>query len=69
MAVEMNCKNCKHHMYLYKWDYSMGGCIHSTCDGFACTALADEGEIIHMVGNDEDTGYCEMWRKKDGDTD
>ena len=58
------CSNCRHKMKLTKFDYSQGGCKHTEYEGFACTAFASEGEIIHMVGMNPDTGMCEMFGEK-----
>ena len=52
-------------MTLTKFDYSQGGCIHTDYEGFACTAFASEGEIIHMVGMNPDEGHCEMFMEKE----
>ncbi len=58
------CSNCKHKMTLTKYDYSHGGCEHTEYEGFACTAFASEGDIIHMVGSNPDKGSCEMFMEK-----
>ena len=58
------CNTCKRKMKLVKLDYSQGGCIHTDYKGFACLALAYEGEVAHMVGIDG-TGICEMYSPKE----
>ena len=58
------CNNCRLKMRLEKSDYSQGGCIHTDYDGYACLAFANEGVVCHMVGNNPDTGICEMFTAK-----
>ena len=55
------CDTCNKKMKLIKLDYSQGGCIHTDYDGFACLALASDGEVDHMVGLDSSVGRCEMY--------
>lgn len=57
------CKNCKCHAELRRWDYSKlpGEFPKSTYDGFACAAFLFEGEVIHMIGLDDETEICEMF--------
>lgn len=59
------CNTCKRKMRLVKFDYSQGGCIHTDYDGYACLALAYEGEVVHMVGEDPATGMCEMYAQRE----
>lgn len=59
-----NCLSCRNRMKLVKFDYSGRGCEHSDYDGYACTAFAFEGEIVHMVGCDEKKCMCEMYAPK-----
>lgn len=63
------CNNCRYKLELVKYDYSNGGCQHSGYAGFACMAFASEGIVIHMVGSNLETKYCECWmpRKEDGE--
>ena len=58
------CANCKFNLELVKFDYSKGGCIHSTYEGYACLAFADEGQVVHMVGVRPETAMCEMFAEK-----
>lgn len=59
------CETCIFRKDLVKWDYSQGGCVHTKYDGFACLALASEGNVIHMVGIDQhENDGCEMWIAK-----
>lgn len=58
------CNTCKRKMKLVKLDYSKGGCIHTNYEGFACLALAYEGEVAHMVGIDG-SGICEMYSPRE----
>lgn len=55
------CNTCRLKKKLIKLDYSQGGCIHTDYEGFACLALAFEGEVAHMVGGDPELGKCEMY--------
>ena len=55
------CNTCKLKKKLIKFDYSQGGCIHTDCEGFACLALAFEGVVVHMVGDNPETEMCEMY--------
>ena len=55
------CATCNKMLRLVKLDYSHGGCIHTDYEGFACLALACDGEVDHMVGLDPATGMCEMY--------
>ena len=55
------CNTCELKKKLVKLDYSQGGCIHTDYEGFACLALAFEGEVAHMVGDNPETGMCEMY--------
>ena len=58
------CANCKFNLELVKFDYSKGGCIHSTYEGYACMAFADEGQVTHMVGVRPETAMCETFMEK-----
>ena len=58
------CENCKFKLELVKFDYSKGGCIHSTYEGYACMAFASEGQVTHMVGVRPETAMCEMFAEK-----
>ena len=60
----MNCDTCKYKRLLVKWDYTHGGCKHTDYPGYACTALAHEGVIIHMIGNDPQKEFCEMYAER-----
>ena len=57
------CDTCKNKKDLIKLDCSQDGGI-TPYDGFACLALASEGEVDHMVGLDSSTGMCEMYAPK-----
>ena len=57
------CDTCNKKMKLIKLDCSQDGCI-TPYDGFACLALASDGEVDHMVGLDSSTGICEMYAPK-----
>ena len=59
------CENCKFKLELVKFDYSKGGCIHSTYEGYACMAFASEGQATHMVGVRPETAKCEMFTEKE----
>ena len=60
-----NCEHCRWRKDLVKFDYSKGGCIHTRQEGYACTALEYENEVVWMVGNSEKTGMCEMFQSKE----
>lgn len=55
------CNTCRLKKNLVKFDYSQGGCIHTDYEGFACLALAFEGEVVHMVGGNPELDICEMY--------
>jgi len=57
------CDTCNKKMKLVKLDCSQGGGI-TPYDGFACLALASDGEVDHMVGLDASTAMCEMYTPK-----
>lgn len=57
------CETCKYRKDLVKFDYSCFGCVHTDYDGYACTAFATDGRVIHMVGVDPEIGFCEMYSK------
>lgn len=59
------CNTCRLKKKLVKFDYSQGGCIHTDYDGFACLALAFEGEVVHMVGSYPEEDVCEMYSPKE----
>ena len=59
---EPSCSTCKHRKILKKYDYSKGGCKHSTMEGFICLADDYEGIAIWMVGIKD--GGCECYEKK-----
>ena len=59
-----NCKTCNKHLDLVKLDYSKGGCEHTDQEGFICLAFASEGTACWMVGQDENTGFCECYTRK-----
>ena len=54
------CDTCNKKMKLVKLDCSQDGGI-TPYDGFACLALASDGEVDHMVGLDSSVGRCEMY--------
>ena len=58
------CATCRRRYDLMKFDYSQDGCIHTDMEGYICTAFADEGKMVWMVGEDENTGMCECWEPK-----
>lgn len=63
------CANCKKNYRLEKWDYSEKGCVlHTVMDGYLCTAFADEGVAIWVVGIDQETGQgiCEEYDPREG---
>lgn len=60
------CKTCRHRLELVRYDYSKGGCEHTSLDGFACTALAYEGTVVWMVELEEDQ-KCEAYEPEDGE--
>ena len=61
------CANCALCKMLEKYDYSNGGCKHSSYDGYACLAFVNEDIVVHIVGADINTEQCECWspHKKD----
>lgn len=61
-----NCRNCKYYAKLVKWDYSKLGTGEewkSEYDGYACAVFAFTGEhyVVHMVGENAESGLCEMF--------
>lgn len=65
-----SCKTCKKRLNITKFDYSQGGCKHTKLDGYACLAFAFEGEVVWMVGANEESDMCECYQPsdKDGET-
>ena len=58
------CENCSHCLEIDKINYSKvgsGESIHSTPEGYICTAFAYEGVGTWMIGNDKETAHCEMY--------
>ena len=58
------CKNCKRNLKLVKFDYTQGGCKHTDIEGFICTAFANEGKAVLMVGVNQDEDVCEEFSPK-----
>ena len=61
--VPMCCWTCGYHKELERWDYTnvrkQG--VPKTDEGYVCTAFAYEGLVVQMIGNNDDTSYCECW--------
>ena len=55
------CENCQFCLDLEKCDYSKGGCIHSSAEGYICIAFKDDGVAMWMIGNNRNTGMCECY--------
>ena len=55
------CNTCNKKKDLVRYDYSQGGCIHTSYDGYACMIFAHEGLIVHMTGCDPSTEQCEEY--------
>lgn len=55
------CANCQHMLLPKRADYSRGGCETTWMEGFVCTAFADEGIAMWMIGCDEHTAHCESF--------
>ena len=62
------CKNCKRNLNLTKFDYTKNGCQHTKMEGFICTAFANEGEAVWMIGLNQERDLCEEFLPK-GDLD
>ena len=63
----MTCWTCGNRKWLERWDYTNireKGVEHTAEQGFACLGLASEGIVIKMIGLNEDTAYCEMWKER-----
>lgn len=58
------CATCKHRYNLKKLDYSNGGCVDTDMTGYICMAFADENIACWMVGQNEQTGMCEVYERK-----
>ena len=60
-----SCASCKKRLNLTKFDYlPVGGCKHTKLEGFACMAFANEGEVVWMVGIDENNDQCECYQRR-----
>ena len=57
----MCCANCQHMLLPKRADYSRGGCETTWMEGFVCTAFADEGIAMWMIGCNEHTAHCECF--------
>ena len=67
-----NCGNCGHRCDLEQWNFRLleqGQKWKVKLSGFACTALAHEGFVVHMILENEDKGTCEMWKPRKGKQD
>ena len=63
----MMCWNCANRKWIERWDYTdvkHQGVPKIAEEGFACLGFADEGIVAKMVGLNENTEYCEMWKEK-----
>ena len=58
------CVNCQHMLLPKRADYSKGGCETTWVEGFVCTAFADEGIAMWMIGCNERTAHCECFCKR-----
>ncbi len=58
------CANCGRKYKLTKFDYSMGGCLHTEMDGFVCMAFSDEKQAVWMIGIHENIDMCECFVPK-----
>ena len=65
MKVNECCANCKHRYDIKKWDYSHGGCEHTTPDGFICISEPIDGIAMWMVGLDANIDNCECYEPKE----
>lgn len=59
------CANCRHMTKLVKFDYSQGGCKHSTMEGYACLSFVNDGETEWMIGTDPEAEKCEAYEPKE----
>ena len=61
------CRTCKCRLDGVKSDHTLLGSgidIDSDMDGFICLALACEGIAYWMLGVDEESGICEMYKER-----
>ena len=58
------CNTCRKKLDLIKYDYSKGGCEHSSGEGFCCLAFADEGIACQMIGGNPEIEVCECYVKR-----
>ena len=61
------CRNCQNRLDGVKSDHTLLGSgkdIDSNMDGFICLALAYEGVAHWMLGVDEESGICEMYKER-----
>lgn len=68
--MEECCSNCKCFARLKKWDYTKirsGEEWKQEQEGFACKLFADD--VIWMHGLDPDKAQCEMFTRRQDDTD
>ena len=61
----MNCDTCRFKKRLIRYDMFLAQAQQSDYIGYACTAMVDNGVVVHMYGNGI---RCEMYaeRKEDG---
>lgn len=64
MAIKC-CATCRKKFDMIRFDYFRGGCVHQDMGGYACTAFADEGQIIWMTGNNPGLDRCEEYEPKE----
>lgn len=62
------CANCELRRDIWEYDFSLGGCIQTICNGFACLAHAEEGRVIHMLGRDAEHNLCDNFKEIDDET-
>ena len=58
------CESCSNCLEIDRIDYRKAGSgesIHSTTEGFICTAFSNEGVGCWMIGLDRKTGMCECY--------
>lgn len=64
------CGTCNRRLNGVKSDHTLLGSgieIDSDMDGFICLALAAEGVAFWMLGVDEESGMCEMYKERTSD--